>query len=41
MLADGAGLRRLTLPPVADLFGEPIGVADLRPLTEADLLGPP
>lgn len=38
-LADEAGLKTLVLPPVSDLFGTHIGVSDLRPLTEADLLG--
>lgn len=37
--ADELGLRTLTLPPVAELFGEGVGVGDIRPLTEADLLG--
>lgn len=33
-----ANLVPLVLPPVSDLFGR-IGVSDIRPLTEADLLG--
>lgn len=37
--ADALGLRTLTLPPVAELFGVGVGVGDIRPLTEADLLG--
>lgn len=36
--SDAAGLRTLVLPPVDELFGSP-GVDDIRPLTEADLLG--
>ena len=36
---EAAGLRTLVLPAVAELFGSPLGVADIRPLTEADLLG--
>jgi FlaA1/EpsC-like NDP-sugar epimerase len=35
--ADRAGLQTLILPPVSDLLGG--GVGDIRPLTEADLLG--
>jgi FlaA1/EpsC-like NDP-sugar epimerase len=27
------------LPPVGELFGAPIGLGDIRPITEADLLG--
>ena len=38
-LATEAHLRILVLPPLAELFGGPIGVGDIRPLTEADLLG--
>ncbi len=38
-LADQAQVQTLTLPPIADLLGGEIGVADVRPLTEADLLG--
>lgn len=37
--ADAAGLKVLVLPPVGELFGEAVGVSDIRPLTEADLLG--
>lgn len=37
--ADEIGLRTLILPPVAELFGHGVGVSDIRPLTEADLLG--
>ena len=37
--ADRLGLRTRVLPPVAELFGSAIGVADIRPVTEADLLG--
>ena len=37
--ADALGLKTLTLPPVAELFGVGVGVGDIRPLTEADLLG--
>lgn len=33
------GLSVLVLPPVDDLLGEKIGVKDLRPVTEEDLLG--
>lgn len=36
--ADEIGLRTLVLPPVDELFGS-AGVGDIRPLTEADLLG--
>lgn len=36
--ADEIGLRTLVLPPVDELFGA-AGVGDIRPLTEADLLG--
>jgi FlaA1/EpsC-like NDP-sugar epimerase len=38
-LADGHGLTTLIVPPVADLLGSAVGVGDIRPLTEADLLG--
>ena len=38
-VAEQAGLSVRVLPPVAELFGAPIGVSDIRPLTEADLLG--
>lgn len=37
--ADALGLQTLILPPVSDLLGGGVGVADIRPLTEADLLG--
>ena len=32
-------MRVFVLPPVSELLGSPVGVADIRPLTEADLLG--
>jgi len=32
-------MRVFVLPPVSELLGSPIGVADIRPLTESDLLG--
>jgi FlaA1/EpsC-like NDP-sugar epimerase len=38
-LASAAHLDILVLPPLTELFGGPIGVADIRPLTDADLLG--
>jgi FlaA1/EpsC-like NDP-sugar epimerase len=38
-LAEGAGLRVMVLPSVNELFGGPLGVGDIRPVTEADLLG--
>jgi len=38
-IADAAGLHTLVLPPVSQLFGAGIEVGDIRPLTEADLLG--
>lgn len=38
-LADDAGLTTLVLPPVTELLGGGVGVSDIRPLTEADLLG--
>ena len=38
-LAEGEGMRVFVLPPVSELLGSPIGVADIRPLTESDLLG--
>ncbi|MGB6057501.1 MAG: nucleoside-diphosphate sugar epimerase/dehydratase [Microthrixaceae bacterium] len=38
-LADNAGLEVMILPPVGELFGTGVGVSDIRPLTEADLLG--
>jgi FlaA1/EpsC-like NDP-sugar epimerase len=34
-----AGLRVSALPPINELFGATIGVGDIRPITEADLLG--
>ncbi len=37
-LAHDAGLEMLVLPPVAELLGGPL-VADVRPVTESDLLG--
>ena len=37
--ADELGLRTLILPPVAELLGHGVAVSDIRPLTEADLLG--
>jgi FlaA1/EpsC-like NDP-sugar epimerase len=37
--ADEAGLHTLILPPVHDILGSKVGVSDIRPLTEADLLG--
>ena len=38
-VAEGHGMRVFVLPPVSELLGSPIGVADIRPLTESDLLG--
>ncbi len=38
-LAIGAHLQVRAVPPLAELFGTSIGVSDIRPLTEADLLG--
>jgi FlaA1/EpsC-like NDP-sugar epimerase len=38
-LAEAASMTVRVLPPVSELFGAPIGVSDIRPLTEADLLG--
>ena len=38
-LAYDAGLEVMVLPPVRELFGGYVGVSDIRPLTEADLLG--
>lgn len=38
-LAQAAGLETMVLPPVSKLFGSPVGVADIRPVTDADLLG--
>jgi FlaA1/EpsC-like NDP-sugar epimerase len=37
--ADAAGLRTVILPSVSELYGAAPGVGDIRPLTEADLLG--
>ena len=37
--ADAIGLRTRVLPPVDELFGDAIGVGDIRPVTEVDLLG--
>jgi FlaA1/EpsC-like NDP-sugar epimerase len=37
--ADDAGLHTLILPPVHEVLGSRVGVSDIRPLTEADLLG--
>lgn len=37
--SDALGLSTLILPPVQDLLGGAAGVGDIRPLTEADLLG--
>ncbi len=34
-----AGLEVLTLPPVSQLFSPSVGIADLRPVTNEDLLG--
>lgn len=38
-LADEVGMGTLVLPPVAELFGSGVRLADIRELTEADLLG--
>lgn len=38
-LAIEARMQVLALPPLSELFGTSIGVSDIRPLTEADLLG--
>ena len=38
-LAHEAKLKVMVLPPVAELFGVGVGVADIRPLTEEDILG--
>ncbi|HXH57685.1 nucleoside-diphosphate sugar epimerase/dehydratase [Iamia sp.] len=38
-VAGDCGLEVLVLPPVAELLGGGVDVADVRPLTEADLLG--
>jgi FlaA1/EpsC-like NDP-sugar epimerase len=37
--ATALGMKVLTLPPVAELFGVGVDLDDIRPLTEADLLG--
>ncbi|MGZ4718603.1 MAG: polysaccharide biosynthesis protein [Acidimicrobiales bacterium] len=37
--ATAADLQILVLPPITELFGGAIGVGDIRPLTDADLLG--
>jgi FlaA1/EpsC-like NDP-sugar epimerase len=37
--ADAVGLDTLILPPVHEVLGAGIGVSDIRPLTESDLLG--
>lgn len=34
-----AGIKVMGLPPVQELFGTAVGVADIRPITETDLLG--
>lgn len=38
-LATAAGLDVMVLPPVRELFGGDVGVADIRPISESDLLG--
>jgi FlaA1/EpsC-like NDP-sugar epimerase len=38
-LAAAADLQVMVLPSVAELFGESVDLTDVRPLTEADLLG--
>jgi FlaA1/EpsC-like NDP-sugar epimerase len=38
-IGDDAGLRVMAVPAVADLFDDRVGLADIRPLTTADLLG--
>ncbi len=38
-LAVNAGLDVMVLPPVRELFGSAVGVGDIRPISEADLLG--
>jgi FlaA1/EpsC-like NDP-sugar epimerase len=38
-LGTSANLEILVLPPITELFGGPIGVGDIRPLNDADLLG--
>lgn len=37
--ADEAQMSVLTLPPVAELFSPVVGIADIRPVTDEDLLG--
>jgi FlaA1/EpsC-like NDP-sugar epimerase len=37
--ASEAGLKLLVLPSVSELYGAAIGTADIRPVTNADLLG--
>ncbi len=37
--AADAGLDVMVLPPVRELFGGDVGVADIRPISESDLLG--
>jgi FlaA1/EpsC-like NDP-sugar epimerase len=37
--AGEAGLSVLTLPPVSQLFSASVGIADIRPVTNEDLLG--
>lgn len=37
-IATNAGLRLLTVPSVHEMFGE-LGIGDIRPVSEADLLG--
>ena len=38
-LAGEAGLETLILPPVAELLTDRVGISDIRPVTEEDLLG--
>ncbi|MCB1004016.1 MAG: polysaccharide biosynthesis protein [Acidimicrobiales bacterium] len=38
-LATAAGLDVMVLPPVRELFGSDVGVGDIRPISESDLLG--
>jgi FlaA1/EpsC-like NDP-sugar epimerase len=38
-LGSRADLEILVLPPITELFGGPIGLGDIRPLNDADLLG--
>jgi FlaA1/EpsC-like NDP-sugar epimerase len=38
-LAADAGLDVMVLPPVVELLAKPVSAADIRPLTDADLLG--